>query len=247
MVVDLGANIGLMAVEIAKRGVRKVRAYEPHPVNFAVGRDHVVLNGVTAKVDLYCAAVVPGGMRGKAASTHLYLAANNNAAHSTAPVAGRTMAPVASVPAHTVFLADVTAMKIDIEGAEYDIIDYVRLCPKLRLLVVELHLTRAEWKNAAKHFTAKLREFGFRALRKPVLDRATLWRTVGTWTRAHTTPAVAKSAKHQLATSRTAWRAPTGDIRVISLSNADGKRRRRNIGILATMFTLLSGVPPSAG
>ena len=59
---------------------------------------------------------------------------------------------VAAAASHFVFLADVTAAKIDTEGGEYKIVDYIKLCPQLRLLVVELHVSRATWQDEAKTF-----------------------------------------------------------------------------------------------
>jgi FkbM family methyltransferase len=55
VVVDVGANIGLYAIALAKRvgDSGKVHAFEPDPTNFRALSRHCSMNGVTARVVLY--------------------------------------------------------------------------------------------------------------------------------------------------------------------------------------------------
>ena len=178
VVLDLGAHKGILTTEIALRGVRKVLAYEPEPDNFRCLQHHTQLNGVDGIVVAMRAAVVPGSPK------HAVLFVGRASySHTLRPTRDREEIRVPAAPASQVFVAEVTAIKMDIEGSEYDVCEYLRRCPKCRLLFIELHLTTTEYRAAAPKLVKMVESLGFRALRKPDLTNHRLWHTTGIWQR----------------------------------------------------------------
>jgi FkbM family methyltransferase len=141
---DLGANIGASARWALKEGASDVICVEPEPTNFKLLKLNVLpLNqNMAHTVTCLKAAVVPGRTTGP--TIKLYLNQwSNPAAHSILPVKGR---PAIKVP--TIGLLDLldtyhpTALKIDIEGAEYALLDDLLASPKyVKRIAVEVHLT----------------------------------------------------------------------------------------------------------
>ena len=236
--IDVGANIGMVSVELALRGAL-VHAYEPHPENARRLRNHVQLNNVSDKVSFYQTAVVGDGR----SKTKLYIADGNCAAHSTLEIKGRRAIDVAATSASRVFHAAVDAVKLDAEGAEYKIMSYLRLCTGLKLICAELHFNRKELRVRAIEFVSILSEMGFVAVRAPDLVNVKLRHTVGIWQRVPCliSPRIAVALAEQSVlppSSGTCFQ-----TFVISLATQQGFHRRASIGF--NTFRLHPGVVPA--
>lgn len=138
-VIDVGANIGLSTILLA-RLVRKVVAYEPSPSNVALLRRNLALNGIT-NVEVRATAVSsnPGTLR-------FHLSAYGAGSHIVAfgHVLVETIDSI-SVPAVALDnegLPPITFMKIDAEGHEPDILAGARrlLARDRPLIYTEINL-----------------------------------------------------------------------------------------------------------
>jgi FkbM family methyltransferase len=112
VVVDVGANIGLYAIALAKRvgDGGKVHAFEPDPANFRALDRHCRLNQVTARVVLYQVAVA--GTDGRVA----FEAGRGFESHISS---GVLVSEVDGVRLDSVFARDrIDILKIDVEGFE---------------------------------------------------------------------------------------------------------------------------------
>ncbi len=135
-IVDLGANIGLFGVASLRRWpAAKLTAFEPDPDNLALLRRCVDLNQANNRwhvIEAFASAE---------AGHVLFRSGLESYSRQARPDEASTR-HVISVPAVDVFdyLADADVVKLDIEGAEWDIIADSRLRRSgLRALVIEYH------------------------------------------------------------------------------------------------------------
>jgi FkbM family methyltransferase len=116
VVVDVGANVGLYAIALAKRvgDSGKVHAFEPDPANFRALDRHCSLNRVTARVVLYQVAVA--GTDGRVA----FEAGRGPESHIGG---GALVSEVDAVRLDSVFVQDhIDILKIDVEGFEEEVL-----------------------------------------------------------------------------------------------------------------------------
>jgi FkbM family methyltransferase len=123
-VLDVGAGLGDFAVRVAREHPRcAVYAFEPLPESFALLEENIRRNGV-ANVRAF-----PEAIAGRAGNLDLYTVTGLSGQHRTAGDGASAVAAAIRVPAIT--LADALAklpssrcdfVKIDCEGAEYDIL-----------------------------------------------------------------------------------------------------------------------------
>ena len=120
-VIDIGANIGIFSIYsaiLAKRG--RVYAYEPHPANFQLLRENVRINNLSERVHSFQYAVAgQSGERKLQVSTEM-------GAHSLVGNRCGEGLNIRAVTLRDIFeqnsiVGDVF-MKIDCEGAEYEIL-----------------------------------------------------------------------------------------------------------------------------
>lgn len=181
IVVDIGANIGAFARFARSRGAVAVRSIEPDPDNFRQLRRN--LAGVEDTVSAFSAAVVP-----VAGITNLYLAPSAWS-HSTVPYRGRsTILSVLGIElmeaTEPINRQPVTAVKCDIEGAEWSLPwgEVMRKRSAISLVVMELHLTRSEWRTrACPRLMEEMDDAGFTVDDNTIPPRA--WNMVRTWWR----------------------------------------------------------------
>lgn len=131
IIVDLGANVGYSVLHWLHRAPKaRVIAFEPHPAHVEAIRENLAINGLLSKVDLWPAAV---GSRGGTAVL-------SDCGSSSSIVNAATGFTVPVVDLYEAVLPPVDILKVDIEGAEYDLLDDPRLSMLApRTLVIEWH------------------------------------------------------------------------------------------------------------
>jgi FkbM family methyltransferase len=163
VVIDVGANIGAFAVTAARAAANgRVYAFEPEPDNFALLCGNVRRNGCR-NVTLVQAAVtdVPGEVA-------LSLSPGNASGHSVRRNHG---GPGLVVPAVALVglldeyrIARCDFLKLDCEGAEYDILYGLprELFPRIRRLALEYHAGPEQKRAKGDELVAFLRGVGYR-------------------------------------------------------------------------------------
>lgn len=153
---DLGANVGGFAVHAAKQGAT-VYAVEPEPENFSILQNNVELNHLLANVKCLQAACVAG--QEKTLDLYVCNGEKNKYRHTLIPVRNREKITVKCVNFDKL-IRGVTAVKMDIEGAEMDIFDATEDWHNVRKLAFEYHFDmdrsvanfRRRMKKLEKHF-----------------------------------------------------------------------------------------------
>lgn len=135
-VVDIGGNVGAFAVLAAHLGARVIVA-EPDPQNLDLLRRNLALNGVSA-------SVVPAAVSGVTGRAKLSFSEGGGAFHSTSHAGnGARVLEVQAVSLDDLFAAhDVDKcdlLKIDCEGAEYEILSSFSSAHKVRQVAMEYH------------------------------------------------------------------------------------------------------------
>jgi len=134
---DIGGHMGFFAIRMAKQfpNIKKVVSYEalPHNVSFAL--ENIKLNEVEDRCEVVQKAIVPG----KEEMVNFFISTDSGK-HSILEIKGRD---VISVPAINIDEAikehGVTAFKMDVEGAEYELIKSIQDWSKIRIAIVEYH------------------------------------------------------------------------------------------------------------
>lgn len=141
LVVDVGANIGSFALWAAAAGAELVVAYEPEPSNAARLRSHVERNAAAVLVE----EVAVTGKGGQARISPALPGAEGDAHLVDDHEDGTDVPAVALRAAILGALAingfrEVAVLKIDTEGAEYEMLeDIASVLPLVRRLVLEFH------------------------------------------------------------------------------------------------------------
>ena len=114
----------------------------------------------------------------------LFMSHGNRGAHSTAGRRGRVQVRVPAMAVEKVFSSQYSAVKIDIEGAEYDLMKFLPRLSRCGLLCAELHFPTQHSRKQGTEFVNVLRSMGFRSLpRRSPSFQGRHWTTFGTWTR----------------------------------------------------------------
>lgn len=140
---DVGGHVGSFCVRWAVQfGVKEIHSYEPMPSSYTFLKKNIALNGLQAVVHPHKLAIVGGA----AADITLYVggmaATPNTGSHSIIKKRGRLEMIV-----HAVNIDDVidetgaTCVKLDVEGAEYEIIMNSELMMGMTVIVMEYHFS----------------------------------------------------------------------------------------------------------
>jgi FkbM family methyltransferase len=134
---DVGGHIGLFAVRMATQfpKIKKIHAYEalPHNASFAI--ENIAINNVTAECDVVQKAIIPG----EGDSVEFFIS-NDSGKHSILPIRGRDMMRLPAININEAIAQHgATAIKMDVEGAEYELIKAVTDWSKIRVFIVEYH------------------------------------------------------------------------------------------------------------
>lgn len=178
VVLDVGANIGAFSRRALADGAARVVGYEPFPENAAIARKNA------PKAEIHEAALV-GGKVETNISFFVNVRGKNHGAHSTVPTRGRDVMQVKGVPFQKV-VKDVkpTKIKMDCEGAEYDLLLEAPLPKSVKMIALEIHLQKQAHKEAAPRLHAYLLEQGFEAIKDPTPSFSTkAWHAMGVYRR----------------------------------------------------------------
>lgn len=175
-VLDLGGNIGASVQMWMRAGAAHVTVVEPDPDNAAMLRMNTERYG--DKVHVIEAACV----RHREKHETLYVNRRKGKDwHSTVPVRGRDTLTVAAVNFQELLNGtQPTRLKIDIEGAEFEIFEGITLPRSVVGLIMEVHLLKKEWREVAapRLFDEIKTVHGFRYERGPNMTPAAWANTV---------------------------------------------------------------------
>lgn len=146
---DLGGHIGLFAVRMLTQfpKIDKVISYEPFINNVQFAKMNLKLNGVYDKCIIHNKAV--SDLDNK--KVNLYLSTDSGK-HTLQSVKGRDVIEVDAININEV-LDGVTAIKMDIEGLEYNLIKAIKDWSNIRICMIEYHFHYRELsKNREEKF-----------------------------------------------------------------------------------------------
>lgn len=172
IVMDVGAHIGAFTVLAAQAGVKEVRAYEPQEDSFKLLKANT---RTLPNVKIERKAVL--GSTDKRTEVEFYLQGTNTSGHSIHHFRGRG---IVRVPAESIkkLWRGVTVLKLDCEGSEYDILLLSEELPdSVRVVTMEIHFGKKEWKSNAKLLDRRMLAQGFRHIHAPNLENPSLWHT----------------------------------------------------------------------
>lgn len=130
-IVDLGANVGYSILHwLHTWPASHVVAFEPHPAHIAAIKENLAINGLLSHVDLRAVAV----------GTHGGTVRLSDRGSSSSIVSTGDGFSVPLVDLYESVTPPVDILKVDIEGAEYELLDDPRLAQLApRAIVIEWH------------------------------------------------------------------------------------------------------------
>ena len=148
---DAGGHIGIFATRLLTQfpRIKQVISYEPFQNNCEFALLNAEQNGVLDRTQVVDKALVPDDT----AEIDFYLAWDSGK-HSVLPIRGRTKTTVPCKNFNEA-LEGVTAIKMDIEGAEYDLIKSVKDWSNIRIALIEYHF---HYRNLSEDREAKFNE-----------------------------------------------------------------------------------------
>jgi FkbM family methyltransferase len=134
---DIGGHLGFFAIRMAKQFPRiaKVISYEalPHNVSFAL--ENIKLNGVENRCEVVQKAISPTDEE-----KIDFFISTDSGKHSILKIRGRENISVPAININDAIKeSGATAIKMDVEGAEYALIKAVTDWSQIRVIVVEWH------------------------------------------------------------------------------------------------------------
>ena len=134
---DVGGHLALFAIRMVKQfpKIKKVISYEalPHNVSFAV--ENIKLNEVEGQCEFVQKAILPDNSE----KVDFFISMDSGK-HSIIPVRGREVITVNGININDAIKeSGCTAIKMDVEGAEYPLIKAVTDWSNIRVCVVEWH------------------------------------------------------------------------------------------------------------
>lgn len=134
---DVGGHMGFFAIRMAKQfpNIKKVISYEalPHNVSFAL--ENIKLNGVDGTCEFVQKAIVPNNT-----DKISFFISSDSGKHSIIPVKGRDEITVPAININdAIKLHGATAIKMDVEGAEYELLKAITDWSNIRIAIIEWH------------------------------------------------------------------------------------------------------------
>ncbi|MGH9487494.1 MAG: FkbM family methyltransferase [Terriglobales bacterium] len=158
-VLDIGANVGLFAVQVARLGAR-VTAVEPNPAALALLNENVSANGVQDQV-----RILPAAVGSRAGSAELFLGRNSIDCSLFRPSGPSVRVRVIALDELLRLTGPVDLLKLDAEGAEFDLLWHApeQAWQQVSRLAVEVHADVAE-PTPRPEVLARLGRLGFRVV-----------------------------------------------------------------------------------
>lgn len=146
---DVGGHLGFFAIRMLKQfpKIKKIVSYEalPHNVTFAL--ENLKLNGFEDKCETHQAAIMPNDEK----EVDFFISSDSGK-HSTLPVRGRDVIKVPAVNINDVIKeVNPTAIKVDIEGAEYQLLPAIEDWSNIKIAVIEWHFTAIKPLDGSKN------------------------------------------------------------------------------------------------
>ncbi len=177
-VLDIGANIGAFSRLASDLGAEVV-GYEPFPDNVKLAKKNA------PKATINEAALVGSFCQAKHVEFFVNVRGKNHGAHSSVPTRGRDVILVPAVRLVDVFKSfKPTKIKVDCEGAEYEMLLGLELPKSVKRVALEIHLQKKAHKEAAVQLHKQFIAQGFKVLRDPSPSFETkAWHTLGVYGR----------------------------------------------------------------
>lgn len=153
--VDAGANIGGFSLLCALRGASSV-GYEPEPNNAAIAQENLRRNGFPSKV--IQAAIVPDSYKGETIKLWLHQTPYGLWRHTIHKRKPQTEAVIVPIVRISDAIKDIDCVKLDIEGAELNILEEIQDWQSVRKLVFEYHFDTDSNVARYRRIIAKLEE-----------------------------------------------------------------------------------------
>lgn len=158
--IDIGANIGLVTIQAAMQGAKKLYAYEPNPENYAKLKELTVdyPNIVPIQKAVFAEGINQISITNEGMTSHITLDG------SGATVEAVTLQQVFSDLAPD----DYPVVKMDCEGAEFDILytSPAQVIQRIRLMYIEIH-NHPKYPNGVNQLIAYLTSLGFECKQLP--------------------------------------------------------------------------------
>ena len=115
--------------------IKEVISYEALPHNASFALENIKVNGVESNCSIVQKAIVPG-----AEDSIDFFISNDSGKHSILPIRGREILHVPAININDAINEHgATAIKMDVEGAEYELIKAVTDWSKVRVIIIEYH------------------------------------------------------------------------------------------------------------
>ena len=134
---DVGGHLGFFAIRMAKQfpKIKKIISYEALPHNMSFALENIKLNKFEGTCEFVQKAIVPDD-----SPEVSFFISTDSGKHSIIPVKGRDIITVPAININDALKSSgATAMKMDVEGAEYALIKAVKDWSQLRTVVIEWH------------------------------------------------------------------------------------------------------------
>jgi len=141
-VIDIGANIGAFTLRAARSpAVDKVYSFEPFPSNYDIMQKNIQINNLTKKINLF-----QYGVGNKKEKRKFYFDPRGNATHNLF-IKSDKFIEISTITLKNIFeennLKKCSLLKIDCEGAEYEIFESATsdLLKKIKIICMNITLT----------------------------------------------------------------------------------------------------------
>lgn len=134
---DVGGHIGLFAIRMARQfpKIKNVVSYEALPHNASFALENIKLNNVSENCQVVQKAIVPGEEK-----EIEFFISSDSGKHSILPIRGREILNVPAININDAIREHgATAIKMDVEGAEYELLKSVTDWTGVRVVIIEYH------------------------------------------------------------------------------------------------------------
>ena len=142
---DIGGHMGFFAARMLKQfpKIKKVYAYEALPHNMSFGIQNIKENGLEGSCEFIQKAIVSDN-----SDNVPFFISTDSGKHSIVQIRGREQITVPAININEAIKQHgITAFKMDVEGAEYELIKAIEDWSNIRIAIVEWHFMYRPNKN----------------------------------------------------------------------------------------------------